>query len=60
MYKKVVWFIICYFSICISVFANTAMPQIQSEGAILIEPKTNTVLYGKSIKNYIQPVQQKF
>lgn len=55
MYKKVVWFIICYFSICISVFANTAMPQIQSEGAILIEPKTNTVLYGKNEHKKLYP-----
>ena len=55
MYKKYIWIALCYFSICISVFASTTMPQIQSEGAILIEPKTNTVLYGKNEHKRLYP-----
>lgn len=55
MYKKYIWLVVCYFSICISVFASTARPQVQSEGAILIEPKTNTVLYGKNEHKRLYP-----
>ena len=55
MYKKYIWVIICYLSICISVFASNSLPEMKAEGAILIEPKTNTILFEKNAHKKLYP-----
>lgn len=47
MYRKFLCFIFSIFLICNITFATT-LPDISADGAILIETKTNTILYSKN------------
>lgn len=55
MYKKYIGVVICYLFICSSVFAKVQVPEIKAEGAILIEPKTNTILFEKNAHKKLYP-----
>lgn len=55
MYKRYIWILVCYLSICVSIFASSTLPEIQAEGAILIEPKTNTILFEKNAHEKLYP-----
>ncbi|MDF2612357.1 MAG: Serine-type D-Ala-D-Ala carboxypeptidase [Clostridia bacterium] len=54
MYKKYVSFFVALTFICFSIAAKP-LPPISAEGAILIEPKTNTVLYSKNANEKFYP-----
>ncbi|MDF2594397.1 MAG: D-alanyl-D-alanine carboxypeptidase [Clostridia bacterium] len=54
MYKKHICFLWTLLSLCFSINA-TPLPLIHADGAILLEPKTNTVLYAKNISQTFYP-----
>lgn len=54
MHKKYLGFLLTLICICFSITA-TPLPIISAEGAILIEPKTNTVLYSKNANQKFYP-----
>ena len=54
MYKRYLCFLLTFIFVCYSITAAQA-PTINAEGAILIEPKTNTILYAKNIDQRFFP-----
>ncbi|MDF2878692.1 MAG: D-alanyl-D-alanine carboxypeptidase [Clostridia bacterium] len=54
MYKKHICFLCTLLSLCFAIDA-TPLPLIHADGAILLEPKTNTVLYAKNISKTFYP-----
>lgn len=54
MYRKFIYFLLGVSFICNSIFA-TPLPELSSDGAVLIEPTTNTVLFAKNAKETFYP-----
>ncbi len=54
MYKKYICFLLTFTIICFSLIA-APLPSIHADAAILIEPKTNTILYAKNANQRFFP-----
>ncbi|WP_410495117.1 S-layer homology domain-containing protein [Cellulosilyticum sp. ST5] len=54
MQKKYLSFLLCFIIFSNSLFAS-ALPDISADGAILIEPKTNTIIYSKNMYQTFYP-----
>ena len=54
MYRKFIYFILGISILCNSLMA-TPLPELSSDGAILIEPTTNTILFAKNANETFYP-----
>ncbi|WP_069999644.1 D-alanyl-D-alanine carboxypeptidase family protein [Cellulosilyticum sp. I15G10I2] len=54
MFKKYISFLLTFLLVCFSL-AATPLPTLHADAAILIEPKTNTILYAKNANERFYP-----